>query len=1188
MILTSGDAHTRDDPNLVSSDTQRLPSAALSLSRSHTVDPTNDRRTLDNEYHVMSHPSDTNGPPPATTVYYALPGNARRPLERYSLDDNNNHQNNGTATPLLNGSNFVDSKLFNDSFKSFGESLTQPPSSPPSGARDIPPSLYPATMRQSSYPLPDGAVTSRLSSANGLSSSRPYSPTLAIPISSTPRAYPQHPTYITPAAAAPDPINPILSPNPPQAQEEICVECAMRDQDMADVIVIGPGIWDRESDVLFEELLRREEEEETSGVLPSECSSRPRARGGRLTEQNLKLWTTMTPKEPTSRQQTVDAYVKAQRSLLEAEALAHARAMQESILLENSVRDTYTQLRRSVYDLSVVDDNAFKLKPPRATSTPNGIGAHHIRSTSRDITLLDNGLIVEHVDVRREEKEEKERRRRQERRERSRPRKSSRGSVVDVMSLYSSHSLAPHTDSGLGPTQSSRYSAVSMRPASSLTVPIEVQPSLGQVYSQASFSDAHSPGSVSPRRSRFFGFKNLSSAWRSQDSLAPSGMSGSMIDMQKKRNGLAKIWKLVKGGSSHRDETQSVPRDSLRSLDRNDDDSPLAPPPPLSYLVERGPGEHLGGAGGRHASTPSLPSTTSPRNGGFSSAGMSPSTAPTSLLPSPTSSRPSGGNGGDGNDRKNSGQTDEKEVKEVLDMCPDENGRLRMSIHPVTSEPDMRQKLQQATFTSAMTLPKSATSRPQVMLSREKSLPPLPGEVKLRAQHGVSGDPRPQTLYTTYDLRHLGQDIQDLTPPHAPFRDEARRQSFSGIGTRPNLGIQTMPPTGGHDRTRALANGMYSEFGVSRGSLGRLGDIEENPAIPSTPTKRKSKFGFAALLGKKSSTPLETNGYSSHEFPRLTSPIFDPNDDNLASAYTHSVSRLGPRLSVASRKAIEERVEQDREFVAYRYPSQTQPPIDLVRPHLIWFNSTANTLFWDNALPFQSTHTFVLALDYDIAASLRSFLNMFLGLVGTKFMVTPSAPRGLSAEEKRVKLLEIFHESLKELEKLGPKLKGIVSQSVKEVLQSLVDDGLVQSDKIGSSNFFWSFPSQRGSILRNRLDTVKDTKKNYENQVTELGAALDREKVLRPESVARTNALQNVVEARQQIAALEKELEAYGACDPVKVEEKKRAIMLAHEAAVRWTDNYSILLAYFTRQKGVDAQEIRRFLEIGEDYEDIY
>lgn len=395
---------------------------------------------------------------------------------------------------------------------------------------------------------------------------------------------------------------------------------------------------------------------------------------------------------------------------------------------------------------------------------------------------------------------------------------------------------------------------------------------------------------------------------------------------KKKRNGLAKIWKLVKGGSSHKDETQVAPRASLRSMNRNDDDSPLAPPPPLSYLVERGPGEHLGGAGGRHASTPSLPST--PRNGGFSSAGMSPSTAPSSLLPSPTSSRPSAGNG-DGNDRKNSGQTDEKEV---LDMSPDENGRLRVSIHPVTSEPDMRQKLQQATFasTNGMTLPKSTASRTQVTLSREKSLPPLPGELKLRAQHGVGGEPRPQTLYTTYDLRHLGQDMQDLAPPHAPFRNEARRQSFSGTGTRPNLGIQTMPVIGGHDRMRA-PNGMYSEFGVSRRSLARLGDIEENPAIPPTPTKRKNKFGLATLLGKKASTPVETNGYSSHEFPRLTSPVFDPNEDHLATPYTNLVSRPGPRLSVASRKAIEERVEQDREFVAYRYPSQTQPPIDLIR-----------------------------------------------------------------------------------------------------------------------------------------------------------------------------------------------------------------------------------------------------------------
>jgi hypothetical protein len=34
---------------------------------------------------------------------------------------------------------------------------------------------------------------------------------------------------------------------------------------------------------------------------------------------------------------------------------------------------------------------------------------------------------------------------------------------------------------------------------------------------------------------------------------------------------------------------------------------------------------------------------------------------------------------------------------------------------------------------------------------------------------------------------------------------------------------------------------------------------------------------------------------------------------------------------------------------------------------------------------------------------------------------------------------------------------------------------------------------------------------------------------------------------------LEKELGAYGACDPARVDEKKRGGVLAHEAAIRWT-----------------------------------
>lgn len=34
-------------------------------------------------------------------------------------------------------------------------------------------------------------------------------------------------------------------------------------------------------------------------------------------------------------------------------------------------------------------------------------------------------------------------------------------------------------------------------------------------------------------------------------------------------------------------------------------------------------------------------------------------------------------------------------------------------------------------------------------------------------------------------------------------------------------------------------------------------------------------------------------------------------------------------------------------------------------------------------------------------------------------------------------------------------------------------------------------------------------------------------------------------------------------------------------------DNYSMLLSYFTRQNGVDPNDLRQFLGINEEYEDI-
>jgi hypothetical protein len=55
--------------------------------------------------------------------------------------------------------------------------------------------------------------------------------------------------------------------------------------------------------------------------------------------------------------------------------------------------------------------------------------------------------------------------------------------------------------------------------------------------------------------------------------------------------------------------------------------------------------------------------------------------------------------------------------------------------------------------------------------------------------------------------------------------------------------------------------------------------------------------------------------------------------------------------------------------------------------------------------------------------------------------------------------------SSQELEKIAPKEKGITEQSVKDVVQSLVDDGLVDTDKIGTSVYFWAFPRYSRQLL---------------------------------------------------------------------------------------------------------------------------
>ncbi|CCO33503.1 hypothetical protein BN14_07582 [Rhizoctonia solani AG-1 IB] len=152
-------------------------------------------------------------------------------------------------------------------------------------------------------------------------------------------------------------------------------------------------------------------------------------------------------------------------------------------------------------------------------------------------------------------------------------------------------------------------------------------------------------------------------------------------------------------------------------------------------------------------------------------------------------------------------------------------------------------------------------------------------------------------------------------------------------------------------------------------------------------------------------------------------------------------------------------------------------------------------------------------------------------------------------------------------------------------------------DKIGSSNLLegqWydlKFPCTSTPLicmqLASSLASSKEDLASLESKMSSLAHEVESETTQREDTEDRIFSLAQLAQNRANISELESEMAQYGLADPVVLERKRRAVVLAREAACRWTDNYSVLFSHITRALGCDANELREYLSIGEGYEDI-
>ncbi|XP_055859014.1 meiotic nuclear division protein 1 homolog [Episyrphus balteatus] len=199
-----------------------------------------------------------------------------------------------------------------------------------------------------------------------------------------------------------------------------------------------------------------------------------------------------------------------------------------------------------------------------------------------------------------------------------------------------------------------------------------------------------------------------------------------------------------------------------------------------------------------------------------------------------------------------------------------------------------------------------------------------------------------------------------------------------------------------------------------------------------------------------------------------------------------------------------------------------------------------------------------------------------------------SKKKPLSAEEKRTKMLELFHESqdvfqLKDLEKIAPKEKGITQQSVKGVVTELADDGIIDSEKIGTSVYYWAFPKKSINDLRSRLRETEFANVEAGQKVKELEESLKKASEAL-ENIDEVTKIQNEVTLlKVEKTELEKELNSLGENDPELLAAKEDEIKKLFEAANRWTDNIFYIKSWCKTKFGKEDKELDKGFGIPED-----
>jgi len=165
-------------------------------------------------------------------------------------------------------------------------------------------------------------------------------------------------------------------------------------------------------------------------------------------------------------------------------------------------------------------------------------------------------------------------------------------------------------------------------------------------------------------------------------------------------------------------------------------------------------------------------------------------------------------------------------------------------------------------------------------------------------------------------------------------------------------------------------------------------------------------------------------------------------------------------------------------------------------------------------------------------------------------------------------------------------LKGVVQQTVKDMNQSLVDDFLVFSDKIGSANFFWSFPSKAYQDQNVRKETLSNTRAQIRQNIDTVSSQVDEARAERNHP-DRAKMLAEFANIRREEEQLDGQLEQLKVNDPDEIRRVEKLAQVNKASADRWTDNLWQIKSFLTKKKGMAGKEVSYIADCSQYFADV-